>query len=111
MELRIAFDFDGVIADDASERVYKSQELEAFHEHETSRADVPHSPGPLADLFRKLSLLQQLEDEASNADPDYQRASCVPPSSPPAASRPTSGSSLPWSTGASTPTRCSSSAA
>ena len=73
VELRIAFDFDGVIADDASERVYKSQELEAFHEHETSRADVPHSPGPLADLFRKLSLLQQLEDEASNADPDYQR--------------------------------------
>ncbi|SES77869.1 5'-nucleotidase [Marinobacter segnicrescens] len=73
VELRIAFDFDGVIADDASERVYKSQELEAFHEHETSRANVPHSPGPLADLFRKLSLLQQLEDEASNADPDYQR--------------------------------------
>ncbi|WP_372958054.1 5'-nucleotidase [Marinobacter sp.] len=73
VELRIAFDFDGVIADDASERVYKSQELEAFHEHETSRADVPHSPGPLADLFRKLSVLQQLEDEASNADPDYQR--------------------------------------
>jgi 5'-nucleotidase len=73
VELRIAFDFDGVIADDASERVYKSQELEAFHEHETSRADVPHSPGPLADLFRKLSLLQQLEDEASKADPDYQR--------------------------------------
>ncbi|ERS06318.1 5'-nucleotidase [Alcanivorax sp. PN-3] len=73
VELRIAFDFDGVIADDASERVYKSQELEAFHEHETSRADVPHSPGPLADLFRKLSVLQQLEDEASKADPDYQR--------------------------------------
>ncbi len=73
VELRIAFDFDGVIADDASERVYKSQELEAFHEHEASRVHVPHSPGPLADLFRKLSLLQKLEDDAKQADPEYQR--------------------------------------
>lgn len=73
VELRIAFDFDGVIADDASERVYKGGELEAFHEHERSRMDVPHSPGPLADLFRKLSLLQNLEDEAQKADPSYVR--------------------------------------
>ena len=72
-ELRIAFDFDGVIADDASERVYKGGELEAFHAHETSKARIPHSPEPLADLFRKLSLLQQLEDEAQKANPDYQR--------------------------------------
>jgi len=72
-ELRIAFDFDGVIADDASERVYKGGELAAFHKHETSRAGIPHSPGPLADLFRKLSLLQQLEDEAQTADASYQR--------------------------------------
>ena len=72
-ELRIAFDFDGVIADDASERVYKGGELEAFHKHESSKASIPHSPGPLADLFRKLSLLQQLEDEAQKADASYRR--------------------------------------
>lgn len=49
-ELRIAFDFDGVIADDASEKVYKAGSLEEFQEHETSRSHIPHSPGPLADF-------------------------------------------------------------
>ncbi|WP_394133081.1 5'-nucleotidase [Marinobacter nauticus] len=72
-ELRIAFDFDGVIADDASEKVYKSGSLEEFQEHETSRSHIPHSPGPLADLFRKLSHLQKLEDKAVEAAPSYQR--------------------------------------
>ncbi|GAA3977491.1 5'-nucleotidase [Allohahella marinimesophila] len=71
-ELRIAFDFDGVIADDAAEKVFQQGELAAFHEHETSRLDIPHSPGPLADLFRKLSLLQRLEDEARRIDASYQ---------------------------------------
>src|SRR5690554_377222 len=37
-ELRIAFDFDGVIADDSSERVFKAGSLEEFQEHETSRS-------------------------------------------------------------------------
>lgn len=73
-ELRIAFDFDGVIADDASEKVYKAGSLEEFQEHETSRSHIPHSPGPLADLFRKLSHLQKLEDHALETDPNYRRA-------------------------------------
>ncbi|OEY65095.1 5'-nucleotidase [Marinobacter sp. X15-166B] len=72
-ELRIAFDFDGVIADDASEQVFKAGSLEAFQAHETSRSHIPHSPGPLADLFRKLAHLQQLENQALADDPDYQR--------------------------------------
>jgi 5'-nucleotidase len=72
-ELRIAFDFDGVIADDASEKVFKAGSLEDFQEHETSRSHIPHSPGPLADLFRKLSHLQKLEDKAVEDDPEYQR--------------------------------------
>ncbi len=72
-ELRIAFDFDGVIADDASERVYKDGSLEEFQEHETSRSHIPHNPGPLGSLFRKLSHLQQLEDQAVADDPDYRR--------------------------------------
>ena len=73
-ELRIAFDFDGVIADDASEKVHKTGSLEEFQEHETSRSHIPHSPGPLADLFRKLSHLQKLEDHALEADQNYKRA-------------------------------------
>ncbi|SDH83495.1 Methyltransferase domain-containing protein [Nitrosomonas sp. Nm132] len=61
-ELRVAFDFDGVIADDEAEAVYKRNEnLAEFLEHETSKAQIPHKPGPLADLFRKLSFLQKIE--------------------------------------------------
>lgn len=72
-ELRVAFDFDGVIADDASERVYKEGELDDFHEHESSRSHIPHSPGPLADLFQKLSFMQKLEDRAVQKDSSYER--------------------------------------
>lgn len=73
VELRIAFDFDGVIADDASERVYKSGSLEDFVSHETALSHVPHEAGPLAGLFLKISHLQRLEDQAVEADPNYQR--------------------------------------
>lgn len=72
-ELRVAFDFDGVIADDSSERIYQEGELADFHKHESSHSDIPLSPGPLADLFRKLAFMQKLEDKAIEADPDYQR--------------------------------------
>jgi len=72
-ELRIAFDFDGVIADDESESVYKREKLEAFHQHEKDKAHIPHKPGPLADLFRKLSFLQELEGRAAERDGDYKK--------------------------------------
>lgn len=72
-ELRIAFDFDGVIADDSSERVYKAGSLAEFQAHETSHSHIPHTPGPLADLFRKISHLQSLEDQAVEEDKNYQR--------------------------------------
>lgn len=73
-ELRIAFDFDGVIADDESETVFKrNNDVGEFHAHETARVAIPHQPGPLADLFRKLSLMQQLEEDAQRADPSYKK--------------------------------------
>lgn len=72
-ELRIAFDFDGVIADDESEAVYRSGKLDAFHAYETERSHIPHQGGPLADLFRKLSNLQKLEDREVERDPAYRR--------------------------------------
>ena len=72
-ELRIAFDFDGVIADDESETVFQDGELEAFYRHETANQHIPHRAGPLADLFKKLSLMQKLEDEAVERDRSYQR--------------------------------------
>ena len=72
-ELRIAFDFDGVLADDEAESVFKQQGLESFHQYEAQHAEQEHNPGLLADLFRKLSTLQELEDKLSADDPDYQR--------------------------------------
>lgn len=72
-ELRIAFDFDGVIADDESEAIYKCGDLPRFHNYEVENAHIPHKPGPLADLFRKLSFMQKLEDREQEKDRDYQR--------------------------------------
>jgi 5'-nucleotidase len=73
-ELRIAFDFDGVIADDESETIFKrNNDVGEFHAHEVERVGVPHQPGPLADLFRKLSVMQQLEEDAQRADPSYKK--------------------------------------
>jgi len=72
-ELRIAFDFDGVIADDEAETVYKSGNLSDFTAHEVKKSKIPHRPGPLADLFRKISVLQGLEDKQGEQDRSYRR--------------------------------------
>ena len=71
-ELRIAFDFDGVIADDESEKIYKEQGLTAFHNHEAT-TERPLDPGPLADLLMKISNLQRLEMERMAHDENYRR--------------------------------------
>lgn len=72
-ELRIAFDFDGVIADDEAEAVFKGGNLPEFHEYEANKSEIPHQPGPLADLFKKLSFLQKLEDREVERDKKYKR--------------------------------------
>ena len=73
-ELCVAFDFDGVLADDEAEAVYRrTGDLNDFHSHERDKADVPLMPGPLADLFKKLSRMQKLEDRAAASDRSYRR--------------------------------------
>ena len=72
-ELRIAFDFDGVIADDEAEAIFKGGDLPKFNKYETAKSHIPHKPGPLAELFKRLSYLQQLEDKESEQDKQYQR--------------------------------------
>jgi len=74
MELRIAFDFDGVLADDAAEKIYKStNDISKFHESETQLSLVPHNPGPLQDLFTKISFFQKLESKKLANNKDYKR--------------------------------------
>ena len=69
--LRIAFDFDGVLADDTSETIYQSGGLDGFQAHEVANASIPHGPGPLKDLLAKINVIQQREQERLNEDPDY----------------------------------------
>ncbi|MEO8479502.1 MAG: 5'-nucleotidase [Gemmatimonadota bacterium] len=72
-QLRVAFDFDGVMADDEAEAVYQAHDLDAFHAHETDRVAIPHNQGPLADLFRKLAFMRKLEDREIEQNPHYER--------------------------------------
>lgn len=74
MELRVAFDFDGVIADDQAEKVYKEKnQLAMFHSHEQEHVAVSHNPGPLADFFKILSFFQKLETKKEVENPDYKK--------------------------------------
>jgi len=72
VELRVAFDFDGVIADDEAEAIYKAGGLEQFHKYEQDKFATPHNAGLLADLFTKLSFMQKLEEKAKEHDPEYK---------------------------------------
>ncbi|GEN24806.1 5'-nucleotidase [Halomonas cupida] len=72
-ELHIAFDFDGVLASDASEMIFQKQGLEAFLEHEREHAEEPAAPGVLADLIRRLAVVQQREkDHVRDSGGGYQ---------------------------------------
>jgi 5'-nucleotidase len=74
VELRVAFDFDGVIADDESEAIFKrNNDIDEFHAHETLHVARPHQPGPLADMFQKLAVMQRMEERAQKRDPSYKK--------------------------------------
>ena len=57
-EIRIAFDGDAVLFSDEAERVYQSQGLSAFQQHEKDRASQPLSAGPFKPLLEALHRLQ-----------------------------------------------------
>jgi 5'-nucleotidase len=71
-DLRIAFDFDGVLSGDAAERVYQAGGIEQFWEHETENMATPHDPGPLRDFLANVNKLQRLEEARRREDPSYR---------------------------------------
>lgn len=71
MALRIAFDFDGVIADDSAEAVFKKDGLEAFRASEEQSATEPLEKGPLAKFFSEIARLQKSERERQAIDSSY----------------------------------------
>lgn len=72
-QLRVAFDFDGVIIDDEAESVYKeSNQLGDFHSHESSRVDITHNPGPLKKFIDRISHIQKIENDYKLENPNYE---------------------------------------
>lgn len=74
-ELRIAFDFDGVIASDESEQVYKSAggNMQEYFHHEKEHANEALQLGPIGILLQKISFFQKLEKKKAEIDKDYTR--------------------------------------
>jgi 5'-nucleotidase len=56
--VRIAFDGDAVLFSDEAERVFQSEGLNAFQQHEKDRAAQPLSAGPFKPLLDALQVLQ-----------------------------------------------------
>ena len=71
-ELRLAFDFDGIIADDSAETIFQNGALESFHNHEKELAGEPLPEGPLIRFFTEISKLQQREIEKNRKNPSYK---------------------------------------
>ena len=74
-ELRLAFDFDGVIADDSSEKYLKEKKenLQAYMQHEKEYSNSPLAKGPIANLLQKISFFQKLEKRKERNDNSYKR--------------------------------------
>ena len=70
--LRIAFDFDSVLATDESERVFQTDGMAGFMANEVAKRDVAHAPGLLQPLLADLNRIQRLEQERQAADPTYE---------------------------------------
>jgi 5'-nucleotidase len=58
-EVRIAFDGDAVLFSDEAERVFQDAGLDAFQQHELSKAAQPLPGGPFKPLLSALHRLQQ----------------------------------------------------
>lgn len=73
LSLRVAFDFDGVVASDESEQFYKSADgLQSYLEHESVKRDIPLAPGLLKPLLEDLNRIQTIEEERQLEDSTYQ---------------------------------------
>ena len=70
-ELRIAFDLDGVLADDSSERIYQERGIAEYQQEERENAGIPAPPGPLKGLIERLAKIQKLENIEKSKNTNY----------------------------------------
>ncbi|HYC98368.1 5'-nucleotidase [Brevundimonas sp.] len=73
-QLRIAFDFDGVLVDDEAEARYADGGLPLFHHYEVANKDRPLKDGPLMPLLQKISGIQQIERDNAHKVNDPAKA-------------------------------------
>lgn len=74
IELRLGFDFDGVLADDESEKIYKqSDNIKEYLSHEKKHAQEALSLGPIGPLLQRISYFQKLERNKYEKDHLYKR--------------------------------------
>ena len=71
-ELRIAFDFDGVVADDAAEEVYQKDGLEVLTATEKAQAQEALRAGPLKRFLQQIAEVQQREIARQKRDTNYR---------------------------------------
>lgn len=72
--IRIAFDFDGVLADDESETVYQeAEDLDTYKAYEQEHGGEPLSAGPLQPFLAALNRVQEIENERKRVDAGYER--------------------------------------
>jgi 5'-nucleotidase len=90
--VRVAFDFDAVLAGDESEKFYReSDELSDYLDHEHELRNEPLTPGLFKPLLEDLNRIQELELARVASDPSYQprlRISLVTARNSPAHERP-----------------------
>lgn len=72
-EVRIAFDFDGVLADDSSEHRFATDGLAGFCDHERRHAFEPMRPGPLLPFLQALGNIKHAESAYMSEHPDYRK--------------------------------------
>lgn len=65
-QLRIAFDGDAVLFADDSERIYRSEGLDAFEQNELAAAKQPMSGGPFKDFLAALHRIQSSYPEGGS---------------------------------------------
>lgn len=66
-QIRIAFDGDAVLFSADSERIYQHHGIDAFTEHERTKADIPMQKGPFANFLMTLAHIQaQFTDRESS---------------------------------------------
>lgn len=65
-QIRIAFDGDAVLFAAEAEKVYQKDGMEAFMEHEQSKADLPLSKGPFANFLMTIAKIQEMFKEENH---------------------------------------------